>query len=75
VVSNTEEEVIKKGEQVVKILLQGERVGWNNGLHWAANWIENSLSGETNERTIEFGRNMAMSIRAAMRKPEDHESA
>ena len=34
-------------------------------LEYAAKWIENSLVGETNERVIEFGKNMAMSIRAA----------
>ena len=34
-------------------------------LEYAAKWIENSLVGETNERTVEFGKNMAMSIRAA----------
>ena len=34
-------------------------------LEYAAKWIENSLIGETNERVIEFGKNMAMSIRAA----------
>lgn len=43
---------------------------YNSGLEWAAAWIESSLTGETNERTIEFARNMAMSIRAA-RKPTD----
>ena len=34
-------------------------------LEWAACWIEGSLVGEENKRTIEFGKNMAMSIRAA----------
>ena len=34
-------------------------------LEWAARWIEDSLKGETDERVIEFGRNMAMSLRAA----------
>jgi len=33
-------------------------------LEWAASWIENSLIGEENARVIEFGKNMAMSIRA-----------
>lgn len=43
---------------------------YNDGLEWAAKWIENTLSfGETNERTIEFGKNMAMTIRAA-KEPE-----
>jgi hypothetical protein len=36
----------------------------NNVLEWAATWIENSLVGEENARVIEFGKNMAMSIRA-----------
>ena len=34
-------------------------------LEWAAQWIEDSLKGEANERVIEFGKNMAMTIRAA----------
>lgn len=34
-------------------------------LEWAAQWIEGSLKGETNKRVIEFGRNMAMTLRAA----------
>jgi hypothetical protein len=34
-------------------------------LEYSARWIENSLVGETNERVVEFGKNMAMSIRAA----------
>lgn len=34
-------------------------------LEWAAQWITGSLKGETNERTLEFGSNMAMTIRAA----------
>ena len=37
----------------------------NGTLEYAAKWIENSLIGEINERVIEFGKNMAMSIRAA----------
>ena len=40
-------------------------------LEYAAKWIENSLIGETNERVIEFGKNMAMSIRAAKTSPSD----
>lgn len=34
-------------------------------LEWAAQWIENSLSGESDARVIEFARNMVMSIRSA----------
>lgn len=34
-------------------------------LEYAAKWIENSLAGETSDRVIEFGKSMAMSIRAA----------
>lgn len=36
----------------------------NATLEWCAKWIEDSLRAETNERTIEFGNNMAMTIRA-----------
>jgi len=40
---------------------------YNDALEWAAQWIEDTLRNgpETNERTIEFGRNMAMTFRAA----------
>lgn len=34
-------------------------------LEWAADWILDSLKGETNERVIEFARNMAVTLRAA----------
>lgn len=36
----------------------------NDTLEWCAKWIEDSLRAETNERTIEFGKNMAMTMRA-----------
>lgn len=45
----------------------------NGTLEYAAKWIENSLIGEQNERVIEFGKNMAMSIRAAKVHPSDAE--
>lgn len=35
-------------------------------LEWAAQWIQDSLKGETNERVIQFGNNMAMTLRAAV---------
>jgi len=40
---------------------------YNDALEWAAQWIEDTLRNgpETNERTIEFGTNMAMTLRAA----------
>lgn len=41
----------------------------NATLEWCAKWIEDSLRAETNERTIEFGRNMAMTIRAVHAAP------
>jgi hypothetical protein len=34
-------------------------------LEWAAQWIEDSLKGESNERVIQFGKNIAMTLRAA----------
>lgn len=37
----------------------------SNTLEWAARWIEGSLNGETDARVIEFGKNMAMTLRAA----------
>lgn len=33
-------------------------------IEWAAQWIDDALKAETNERTIEFGKNMAMTFRA-----------
>lgn len=38
---------------------------YNDGLKWAAQWVLDSLKGETNERVIEFGNNIAMTLRAA----------
>jgi hypothetical protein len=40
---------------------------YNDALEWAAKWIEDTLRAgpETHERTIEFGTNMAMTLRAA----------
>jgi hypothetical protein len=35
-------------------------------LEWAAQWIIDSLKGETNERVIEFGKNIAMTFRALL---------
>lgn len=37
----------------------------NNTLEWAAQWLEGSLTGEANERVREFGKNIAMTLRAA----------
>ena len=40
---------------------------YNDALEWAAQWIEDTLRNgpETNERAVEFGTNMAMTLRAA----------
>lgn len=38
----------------------------NDTIEWAARWIEDSLKGETSERVVEFGKNMAMTFRAAL---------
>jgi hypothetical protein len=43
-------------------------IAYNAGLEWAANWITGSQSLGHSEETVEFARNMAMSIRAARRK-------
>lgn len=40
----------------------------NDTLEWVAQWVLDSLKAETNERTIEFGKNMAMTIRAVKTK-------
>jgi hypothetical protein len=60
-----ESRAVAIGRGVVKAMLSGRRMGWNEALEWTAAWIENTLLGESNERAIEFGRNMAMSLRAA----------
>lgn len=46
---------------------------YNDALEWAAKWIEDTLRAgpETDERTIEFGTNMAMTLRAARVHPVD----
>lgn len=46
---------------------------YNDALEWAAKWIEDTLRAgpETDERTIEFGTNMAMTLRAARVQPVD----
>jgi hypothetical protein len=41
---------------------------FNEGLEWAAGWLESYLQGEQNERVVEFTKAMAESIRAA-KKP------
>lgn len=65
--------------EALKILARNESVPWIAlrdtisgiedariaALEYSAKWIENSLNGENDERVIEFGKNMAMSIRAA----------
>jgi hypothetical protein len=43
---------------------EGQKLDWVT-LEWAAKWIEGSLSGETDNRVIEFAKNMAMTLRAA----------
>ena len=56
---------IATGRGGVKSTLTGRRMGWDEAPEWAAAWIESPLSGESNERTIEFDSNMTMSLRAA----------
>ncbi len=64
----TEEELVQQGAQVAQTMLTGYDIGWDNAVSWAAEWIEGSLAGETNERMVEFARNMAMSIKANTRR-------
>ncbi len=63
-----EAKLVRQGTAIVQAMLNGEEVGFNNGLEYAANWIEYHLKGEPSTRVVEFGRNMVMSIRAA-KKP------
>jgi DNA-directed RNA polymerase subunit RPC12/RpoP len=46
---------------------------YNDALEWAAKWIEDTLKAgpERDQRTIEFGTNMAMTLRAARVHPVD----
>lgn len=46
---------------------------YNDGLEWAAAWIETYIPGSTPE-VQEFARNMAMSIRAAKRPDKFQET-
>jgi NTP pyrophosphatase (non-canonical NTP hydrolase) len=62
-----EDELIRRAQGTVRAVLKGERVGYNNGLHWAAKWIEDSGAMNGNSAVIEFAKNMAMSIRAHRR--------
>lgn len=60
-------------------VLAGERVGFNNALHWAADWIKSSAQANGNSAVIEFAENMAMTFRANFRKeppePKDEYAA
>ena len=59
----------KAATRTVRALLEGERIGYNNALHWAADWITNSADSNSNPAVIEFAQNMAMSFTAHKKKP------
>lgn len=69
--SKTEKELLegeialqKAAMRTVRTLLEGERLGYNNALSWAADWIINSANANGNPAVAEFARNMAMSLNA-----------
>ncbi len=49
-------------------------VAFNEALDWAAGWILYSVSSDASKETIEFAKNMAMSIRAGKREVGFQES-
>lgn len=59
----------KAAMTTVRTLLEGERLGYNNALSWAADWIINSAESNGNSAVIEFAQNMAMSLNAHKKKP------
>lgn len=74
--SKTEKELLaseialqKTAQTTVRLLLEGDRLGYNNALSWAADWIINSAASNGNPAVIEFAQNMAMSLKAHKKKP------
>ena len=74
--SKTEKELLaseialqKTAQTTVRLLLEGDRLGYNNALSWAADWIINSAASNGNPAVIEFAQNMAMSLNAHKKKP------
>ena len=74
--SKTEKELLaseialqKTAQTTVRLLLEGDRLGYNNALSWAADWITNSAALNSNPAVIEFAQNMAMSLNAHKKKP------
>ena len=59
----------KAAMRTVRTLLEGERLGYNNALSWAVDWITNSAASNSNPAVIEFAQNMAMSLKAHKKKP------
>lgn len=66
----TQEQVEKQAVRTVQSVLAGERIGFNNALHWAANWIESSAQANGSSAIMEFAKNMAMTFRANFRKKQ-----
>lgn len=69
----TQEQIEKQAVRTVQSVLAGERVGFNNALHWAANWIESSAQANGNSAVIEFAENMAMTFRVNFRNNKKSE--
>ena len=59
----------KTAERTIRLLLEGDRLGYNNALRWAADWITDSAAANGNPDVIEFAANMAMSFNAHKKKP------
>ena len=60
-----ESRAVAIGRGVVKAMMAGQRRGWDEALERAAARVDDSLSGEPNERAIGFGKDMVMSPQAA----------
>ena len=59
----------KAAMRTVQTLLEGERIGYNNALRWAADWITNTAGSNGDPAVIEFASNMAMSFNAHKKQP------
>jgi len=70
----TQERVEKQAVRTVQSVLAGERVGYNNALHWAANWIQSSAVANGHPAVVEFAQNMAMTFKANFRTKVKSES-
>jgi hypothetical protein len=62
-------------QELVEAALKAIKANTLDGgtLEWCAQWVLDSLTGETNERVVEFANNMAMTFRAALQPKAETE--